>query len=100
MSRKSPSEWLAENTYLVAGALAVICILAVGAIALSDQLRGTERWCYRALDGDGDARTTCRDGKRSCTFERRGACDRNPGMAVTPCFPTTDEPPPLSLCSP
>jgi len=98
--RRSPGDWLAQNMYLVTGGLALFCIVAVGLIALSDQLLGTERWCYVWLGRDGDEQSVCRDSARSCTFDRQRRCDQAPEAAASPCHPHGDEAPQLERCAP
>lgn len=98
MTTPRPSEWLAQNTYLVAGGLAVLCIVVVSAIALFDQLWGTERWCYRWLDAEGETHATCRDGERSCEFDRIERCERHSDGVASRCHPNDGSEPPLERC--
>jgi hypothetical protein len=84
----------------VTGALALFCIVAVGLIALYDQLLGTERWCYQWLAADGELETTCRDSERSCRFHRDQRCHQAPGGAASDCRAWGERLDTPSRCSP
>lgn len=88
---RARSDWIARNTPRIAAALALCCILAVAAIALYDQLLGTERWCFRWLDERGAERTICSDNERACDFDRQQRCIRHPEGAASDCRPRGDE---------